>query len=186
MCIVARCLALGLLAALLGGCAYMGEATDPYNRCEQYEGDTVTEDILKYLILRKRMIASGERRQVMPVSYANCLARSDVKDAQYQLGLRYLLGVDVEQDDKRARSLMKIAARRIPNRTYIYVPGVGDASGTVMPVTTGAGQAGHQAAMLELATMYEQGRGGKKNVKKAAKLRARAQAAETPNLMKYQ
>ncbi len=106
--------------------------------------------------------------------FAECMAAYGDKRAQYEMGMRYLYAFDVEKDEKRARAFMKQAAATIPDRTYVYVPGIQGAAGTVMPVSTGNGQPGFKAAMVMLADMYEKGIGGKKSAKKAAKWRKRA------------
>jgi uncharacterized protein len=91
-----------------------------------------------------------------------CWAGKGDKQAQFALGQRYETGQGVPISLKRARSLYAAAASATPSTIYVYSPPVGKESyGRVIPMNTGAGQAGLPKAAVALSRVNTAMRVGK-------------------------
>jgi len=81
-------------------------------------------------------------------------AQAGDKQAQYDLGLCYEMGLGVPVDRNRARKLYRLAASDSGGTIWIYTPPVSKGTaGRVMPVETGPRQPGLAAAQRRLEQM---------------------------------
>lgn len=107
-----------------------------------------------------------------PSAYRKCTASQGSQQSQYELGLAAFN----QQDYKTTIKWLKLAAATKSGRTPIYMPAVGSQKyGSVMMLDTGAASAGHRAAQVLLADMYDKGLGVKANPDRAEKYRKMAQ-----------
>lgn len=90
-----------------------------------------------------------------------CRAGRGDKSAQLELGKAYETGAGVGQDFGRAAELYRAAATSVSGTTYVYSPPVGRSRGQVIPIRTGADQAGLAEAKYRLALLHRAGRGVK-------------------------
>lgn len=106
-----------------------------------------------------------------------CRADAGDKHAQLLLGLRYEEGIGVKRDLSRAAALYRAAGTANPGVTYVYAPPVGNAPGTVIPVSTGPAEPGLPEAQYRLGLMNLEGRGVRYNYKRGVGLIDQAAAA---------
>ena len=99
-----------------------------------------------------------------------CRADAGDKHAQLLLGLRYEEGIGVKRDLSRAAALYRAAGTANPGIIYVYAPPVGNAPGTVIPVTTGPAEPGLPEAQYRLGLMNLEGRGVRYNYKRGVGL----------------
>ncbi len=79
------------------------------------------------------------------------MAQGGDKHAQLELGIRFEEGRGVERDLDNAKKLYRLAASDSGGRIWVYSPPVGNGTkGRVIPVDTGAKQAGLVAAKWRL------------------------------------
>ena len=106
-----------------------------------------------------------------------CRADAGDKHAQLLLGLRYEEGIGVKRDLSRAAALYRAAGTANPGIIYVYAPPVGNAPGTVIPVSTGPAEPGLPEAQYRLGLMHLEGRGVRYNYKRGVGLIDPAAAA---------
>lgn len=109
-----------------------------------------------------------------------CRAEKGDKLAQLELGLAYERGHGVAQNDRRAAQLYRAAAAPVSGTAYIYSPPVGRSRGQVIPVRTGADQAGLAEAKYRLGLLYQAGRGVRRDVDRAKALIVEARRGGYP------
>ena len=80
------------------------------------------------------------------------------KQAQFELGIRFLRGAGVAQDCARARKLLRQAATRTGGTIWVYSPPVTKGgAGRVIPIDQGPVQAGLQTAEEAMRSLDESG-----------------------------
>jgi len=106
-----------------------------------------------------------------------CAAASGSKAAQLELGKAYEAGSGVPQDLRRAARLYEAAASQTSGTIYVYSPKVGNAPAQVLPVRAGPDQPPLPEVLHRLALLYRDGRGVRRDLKKAARLMEQAAMA---------
>lgn len=111
------------------------------------------------------------------LAWQQCRADAGEKQAQLQLGRRYEEGIGVKPDPSRAAALYRAAAAFNSGTIYVYSPPVGNAPGTVIPVTTGPAEQGLPEALYRLGVMHLDGRGVRFDYRRGLALIDKAAAA---------
>ncbi len=96
----------------------------------------------------------GISRDDIPNSLQSVYERAQLSDkrAQFELGLAFAEGVEVEQDCAQARKLLRLAAADSGGTLWVYSPPVGNGTqGRVIPINQGPKQSGLKDATALLA-----------------------------------
>lgn len=103
----------------------------------------------EYLDIDRTQLKAGVRRVYDQ-------AQAGTKQAQFELGMRYLSGTGVEVDYKKARPLLRRAAMQTGGTIWVYSPPVTKAgAGRVIPLDRGPIQPGLITAQVALESLEE-------------------------------
>ncbi len=111
----------------------------------------------------------------LQVKSDTCRARNGDKHAQLALARRLEFGTDhVAMDEKAALKMYELAGTSDPTSTTIYVPGIKGQPGHVQIIPNNSARPGLPQAMYRAGLMYAEGRGTRKDMRKARRWMKRA------------
>lgn len=113
--------------------------------------------------------ADWTRSDEAPLAVLLCASRKGDRDAQYELGRRYALGIGVARDPSRSFSYLRKAATPATAPRFVYSPPVGkEGFGRLLSLGGRPTETGHSEAQFALAMAYGCGNGVKRSAKRAA------------------